>query len=215
MTFAMACQLLIDNDALLKLARYGLLDAVVETFCCSSHVVRVLATAKYSLLPAKNRLRQCKDEDSALKLEDFLKRSASLDIVDASPALLDTLNAIPSIDAGEALLLAVGASDRETLIITGDKRALAALSSDPAVSHVANALAGRIMTLEVVLQQLVEQQFAYTQSCVRSKPDVDKAISNVFGVSAPATIDSVHEGLTSYIEHLRGLTGALLRAPSD
>jgi hypothetical protein len=210
----MARQLLIDNDALLKLAQYGLLDAVVEAFGSSLHDVRVLATAKYSLLPAKNRLLRCKDEDSANRLEDFLKRSAPLDMVDADPALLDALNAVPSIDAGEALLLAAGASDWETQVIIGDKRALAALSADPAVSHVANALAGRVVTLEVVFWQLVEQRFAHTQLCVRSKPDVDKALSNVFGVSAPATMDSVLEGLASYIEHLRGLTGALLRAPS-
>lgn len=210
----MAYQLLIDNDALLKLARYGLLDAVIETFGSSPNDVRVLATAKFSLLPAKNRLLRCKDEDSANRLEDFLKNSAPLNMADADPDLLDVLNEVPSIDAGEALLLAVGASNRETQVITGDKRALAALSADPAVSHVANALAGRVVTLEVVFLQLVEQRFAHAQSCVRAKADVDKALSNVFGISAPATIDSVREGLASYIEHLQGLTGVLLRVPS-
>ena len=111
------------------------------------------------------------------------------------------------------LLLAAGASDPETLVITGDKRAVAALCSDCSISQVSNALAGRVVTPEIIFWQLVKKDFTHTQSCVRCKPDVDKAISNVFGVSAPATIDSVREALTSYINHLRGITGGLLLVP--
>jgi hypothetical protein len=51
----MSQPILIDNDALLKLARYGLLDEAVALFECTPTDVRVLATAKYRLLPAKNR----------------------------------------------------------------------------------------------------------------------------------------------------------------
>ncbi len=209
----MARRLLVDNDALLKLARYGLLDALVTMFGVDVRDIRVLATAKYSLLPAKNRLLRCKDEDSANRLEEFLARSGPLGPVDTDANLLDALSAIPSIDAGEALLLAAGASDYETLVITGDKRALAALCADSSIAQVADALAGRVLTLEVIFWQLVNMDFTHTQSCVRSKPDVDKAIGNVFGVSAPATIDSVREALASYINHLQGVTGGLLLVP--
>ena len=209
----MARRLLVDNDALLKLARYGLLDALVSMFGFDVRDIRVLATAKYSLLPAKNRLLRCKDEDGANRLEEFLTRSDPLSPVDTDANLLDALSAIPSIDAGEALLLAAGASDYETLVITGDKRALAALCADSSIAQVADALAGRVVTLEVIFWQLVNKDFTHTQSCVRSKPDVDKAISNVFGVSAPATIDSVREALASYINHLQGVTGGLLLVP--
>lgn len=209
----MTRRLLVDNDVLLKLARYGLLDALVNIFGIDVSDIQVLATAKYSLLPAKNILLRCKDADSANRLEDFLTRSVPLNPVDLDTNLLDTLSAIPSIDAGEALLLAAGASDPETLVITGDKRAVAALCSDCSISQVSNALAGRVVTLEIIFWQLVKKDFTHTQSCVRCKLDVDKAISNVFGVSAPATIDSVREALTSYINHLRGITGGLLLVP--
>lgn len=209
----MTRRLLVDNDALLKLARYGLLDALVTMFGVDVRNIRVLATAKYSLLPAKNRLLRCRDEDSANRLEEFLTRSEPLSPVDTDTNLLDALSAIPSIDAGEALLLAAGASDHETLVITGDKRALAALCADSSISQVANALAGRVVTLEVIFWQLVNKGFTHTQSCVRSKPDVDKAISNVFGVSTPATIDSVREALASYINHLQEVTDGLLLVP--
>lgn len=209
----MTRQLLVDNDALLKLARFGLLDALVTMFGVNARDIRVLATAKYSLLPAKNRLLRCKDEDSANRLEEFLTKSEPLSSVDTNIHLLDALSAIPSIDAGEALLLAAGASNYETLVITGDKRALAALCADSSISKIANALAGRVVTLEVIFWQLVNKCFTHTQSCVRSKPDVDKAIRNVFGVSTPAPIDSVRVALASYINHLQGVTGGLLFVP--
>lgn len=209
----MTRRLLVDNDALLKLARYGLLDALVTMSGVDVRDIRVLATAKYSLLSAKNRMLRCNDEDGANRLEEFLTRSDPLSPVDTDANLLDALSAIPSIDAGEALLLAAGASDYETLVITGDKRALAALCADSSIAQVADALAGRVVTLEVIFWQLVNKDFSHTQSCVRSKPDVDKAISNVFGVSAPATIDSVREALASYINHLQGVTGGLLLVP--
>lgn len=209
----MTRRLLIDNDALLKLARYGLLDTLATMFGVDIRNIHVLATAKYSLLPARNRLLRCKDEDDANRLEEFLTKSTPLSPADTDTNLLDALSAIPSIDAGEALLLAAAASDNETLVITGDKRALAALCADSSIAQVEEALAGRVVTLEVIFWQLVNQDFTHTQSCVRSKPDVDKAISNVFGVSAPATIDSVREALASYINHLQGVTGGLLQVP--
>jgi hypothetical protein len=206
----MSQPILIDNDALLKLARYGLLDEVVALFGCSPTDVCVLASAKYSLLPAKNRLRFCEDEESTARLEAFLRTSKPLDAQSADPDLLDVLNAIQNIDAGEALLLAVGATNRDTLVITGDKHSLAALCSHASVTHVSNAVAGRVVSMEVLFSILVERQFAHVQKCVRSKPNVDKALSIAFGVTTPADVNSVREGLNSYIRHLRNVTGALL-----
>jgi hypothetical protein len=206
----MSQPILIDNDALLKLARYGLLHEAVALFGCTPTDVRVLAAAKYSLLPVRNRLRFCEDEESAARLEAFLRTSQPLDAGSAEPDLLDVLNAIQNIDAGEALLLAVGATNRDTLVITGDKRSLAALCSHDSVAHVSNALAGRVVSMEVLFSILVEHQFAHVQECVRLKPNVDKALSIVFGVTTPANFNSVREGLNSYIRHLRNVTGALL-----
>jgi len=207
--------ILIDNDALLKLARYGLLNEAVALFDCFPRDLRVLATAKYSLLPAKNRLRLCEDEESAARLEAFLRTSNPLEAGSADPELLDTLNAVQNIDAGESLLLAVGASNRDALVITGDKRSLAALCSDDSVAHVSRALAGRVVSLEVLFIHLAEHQFAHVQECVRSKPDVDKALSFAFGVTTPTPSELVQEALTSYVRQLRDITGTLLYAPLD
>ncbi|MCP2729697.1 hypothetical protein [Limnofasciculus baicalensis] len=207
--------LLIDNDALLKLARYGLLDQALALFKCTPTDVSVLPAAKYRLLPAKNRLRFCKDEESAARLEAFFKTSNRLDAGLADPDLLDILNAVPNIDAGEALLFAVAANNRNTLVITGDKRSLEALCSYDSVAHVSKALAGRVVSVEVLFSMLAEYRFTLIQELVRAKPDVDKTLNNVFGVTVPADFESVKEGFASYISDLRRKTGTLLYVPSD
>ena len=209
----MSQPILIDNDALLKLVRYGLLDEAVAVFGCAPTDVTVLATAKYSLLPAKNRLRFCKDEESAARLEAFLRTSKPLDAGLADPDLLDVLNAVPNIDAGEALLFAVGATNRDTLVITGDKRSLAALCSHDSVTDVSNALAGRVVSIEVLFSILVEREFAFIQERVRAKPDVDVMLKIVFGVTYPVDFESARDGLASYIRDLRSVTGTLLYVP--
>lgn len=211
----MSQQILIDNDALLKLACYGLLDEAIALFKCTSTDVRVLGTAKYRLLPAKNRLRFCKNEESAARLEAFLKTSNPLDAGLADPDLLDVLNDVPNIDTGEALLFAVGASNRNTLIITGDKRSLAALCSHDSVADVSKALAGRVVSMEVLFSMLTEYQFTLIQERVRDKPDVDITLKIVFGVTVPADLESVKKGFNSYINDLRSTTGTLLYVPSS
>jgi hypothetical protein len=211
----MSQPILIDNDALLKLARYGLLDEAIALFESTPTDVGVLATAKYRLLPAKNRLRFCKDEESAARLETFLKTSNPLDAGLADPDLLDVLNAIPNIDAGEALLFAVGANKRDTLIITGDKRSLAMLCSYDSVADVSKALAGRVVSMEVLFSMLTEYQFPLIQERVRDKPDVDMTLKLVFGVTVPADFESVKKGFNSYISDLRSRTGTLLYVPSS
>ena len=207
--------ILMDNDALLKLALYGLLDEAVSVFGCTASDVCVLATAKYSLLPAKNRLQLCKDEESAARLEAFLRTSSPLNVGAADPELLDLLNIIPNIDTGEALLFAVGSTNRDTLVITGDKRSLVALCSYDSVSNVSEALAGRVLSMEVLFLMLIEHQFALIQERVRAKPDVDKTLNIVFGVTVPGNVESVREGLDSYIRDLFSKTGTLLYVPPN
>ncbi|MEZ2320791.1 MAG: hypothetical protein ACBR15_17520 [Microcoleus sp.] len=207
--------LLIDNDALLKLARYGLLDEAIAIFGCTPADAIVLATAKYKLLPHKNRLRFCKDEESATRLEAFLRTSNQLDAGLADPDILDLLNDVPNIDTGEALLFAVGASNSNTLVITGDKRSIKALCSHDSVADASKALAGRVVSVEVLFSMLAEYQFTLIQERVRAKPDVDKALNNSFGVTVPADLESVKEGLNSYIRDLHSKTGTLLYVPSS
>jgi len=202
--------LFIDNDALLKLASYDLLDTALNMFNIQWEDIQVLATAKYALLPAKDRLRRCKTEQCATRLESFLSRVTKLSADDADATTLDALAERPGIDAGEAVMFAVAASKSDSFIITGDKRALEALQIGQSLDGVREALAGRVLSLELLFSFMVEGDFAQVQACVISQPGVDKALTNIFGVSAPASLESVRAALDSYVAHLRRLTGTLL-----
>ncbi|MDD5247562.1 MAG: hypothetical protein PHY45_01155 [Rhodocyclaceae bacterium] len=202
--------LFIDNDALLKLANYDLLDTALTMFGIRPDDIHVLATAKYALLPAKDRLRHCKTDESANRLETFLSKASKLNAECVDSEVLDALSAKPGIDPGEALMLAMATSDSDSYIVTGDKRALEALHDGKALDEVRSALAGRLLSLELLFLFLVEGDFERVQACVRGQPGVDKALTNAFGVSAPASSESVRAALNSYVEHLRRLTGALL-----
>jgi hypothetical protein len=203
--------ILLDNDALLKLASYDLIDEALQSLQLKPGDVAVLPTAKYALLPTRNRLLRCKDEQTASRLEAFLAACSVIPQEQISPELLDKLTGIQSLDAGEAVLFAYAASNPDAIVVTGDKRAVGAL----ATADVADALSGRVMVLESLVAAMVLDAFAPVQEKVRSKPQVDKSLANVFGRSAPASIDGVVEGLDSYIRYLIEQTGALLWRPPD
>lgn len=205
---------LMDNDAVLKLARYGLLGEALLALKCTPTQVRVLPTAHYTLLPAKQPLRHCKDSASAHRLGEFLGQAGKVDTSAADPALIDALVAIPGIDPGEAMLFALAAAQADTIIVTGDKRAVQALCAAPEAAGAVGALSGRVICMETLFRGLAEHDFASTQSRVRGNGEVDKALTAIFGVAAPATLESVRQGIDSYEGALRAKTGALLRTAS-
>jgi hypothetical protein len=208
----MCAVVLIDNDALVKLARYGQLDQALLALGHTSAQVRVLQTATYTLLPSKQPLRHCKDQASADRLAAFLDQVEKIDASTADAALLDALVTVPGIDAGEAVLFACAATQPGTLVLTGDKRAVQALHDSPVAAPAVAALENRVICMEALFRGLVMQDFASTQSCVRSNLDVDKALTAIFGVAVPASAESVQQGLNSYEGSLRAKTGTLLRA---
>ncbi|MFB9128618.1 hypothetical protein E2553_24615 [Paraburkholderia dipogonis] len=203
--------ILLDNDVLLKLASYDLIDEALKALDVQRGQVSVLSTAKYSLLPAKNRLQRCKDEETANRLEAFLKTCPVVSQDAIAPELLDELTNIQSLDSGEAVLFAFAASNRDAVVVTGDKRAISALMN----ARVAEDLQGRVMALESLFEVMTAEEVEPVQAKVRAKPAVDKTLSNVFGKSYAASAGSVREGLASYINHMKGQTGGLLWRPPD
>lgn len=64
----MALNLFVDNDVILKLAQYGILERLPELFSDQSEHVQliVLDSAKYKLLPRRSRLELCGSEEAAI-----------------------------------------------------------------------------------------------------------------------------------------------------
>lgn len=206
----MARLILLDNDALLKLCSYDLFDQALNTLSASPDDVYVLPTAKYSLLPAKSRLKRCKDALTADRLEQVLKHVKVLSQEVTNLETLDALLNFPGLDSGEALLITHATEMNDALIITGDKRAVAALASVDELENIASQLEGKVCTLELLIKQVSIDNFTSTQQKIRNKPDTDKSLTNIFGTTTAASNESVLEGLNSYINHIKKATGGLL-----
>ncbi|AVX92147.1 hypothetical protein PkP19E3_31255 (plasmid) [Pseudomonas koreensis] len=206
----MALKLLIDNDVILKLAQYGMLEHLPKLFTRSGEIqLSVLDSARYKLLPKQNPLKLCKSEEAAAHIAALLGSAQKVSAADVDLDVLEQLNAIPGIDAGEALLFAAAAADAESVVLTGDKRALNGLSENH-LEAIAPSLKGKVIMLEGLIQGFVQLDHASTQHAIRSNPAVDKALSMVFGVSAAASEESIQAGLNSYVGHARKLVGEMI-----
>ncbi|MGX1182973.1 hypothetical protein AB7M29_000652 [Pseudomonas sp. F-14 TE3623] len=209
----MALKLFVDNDVILKLAQYGILEHLLKLFPGQDGHIQLLAldSARYKLLPKRNRIELCKTEEVAFRIEAFLDSATKLTPGDVDLDVLERLNAAPGIDAGEALLFAAAANGAEGRVLTGDKRALAGIAEQN-LDHIGPLLINKVITLEALIQGFVELDHPATQNAVRSNPVVDKALTMVFGMSAPASEESVQEGLYSYVGHIRKSLGELLHS---
>ncbi|MHC6228174.1 hypothetical protein ACYU03_25955 [Pseudomonas sp. X10] len=206
----MALKLFIDNDVILKLAQYGMLEHLPKLFTRSETIqVLVLDSARYKLLPKQNPLKLCKSEEAAAQISTLLGLAHKISASEVDLGVLEQLNAVPGIDAGEALLFAAAAADAECVVLTGDKRALIGLSEHH-LEAIAPSLRCKIITLEGLIQGFVELDHSGTQHAIRSNPAVDKALSMVFGVSTAATEETVQAGLNSYVGHIRKLLGDMI-----
>ncbi|WP_236235028.1 hypothetical protein [Pseudomonas tohonis] len=198
---------------ILKLAQYRILDRLPELFSDQEGHVQliVLDSAKYKLLPKRNRLELCGSEEVALQIEHFLDSSTKLSPGAVDLDTLEIFNATPGIDVGEALLFAAAAGDHNGRILTGDKRALSSLLTQDPV-QLTSWLTNKLITLEALIQGFALLDLPAIQHTVRANAGVDKALTNVFGVSAPASGDSVRAGLHSYVEYLRRSLGGLINS---
>jgi hypothetical protein len=147
-------RLLVDSDAFAKLGVAGLLAPLLEVFG-----VTLADCGRLPALPHMLRrggLPRLYGQSACDALQELANTIALAP--QASPEWLQRLIAVPQIDAGEAQLLA-SAAEHSLLIVTGDKRALIAVA---AISGFAEALAGRIVTVEAALLSL----------CIRLGDDV-------------------------------------------
>lgn len=137
---------LVDTDIFCKLGTTGLLEQALSLFGAR--------VAECGRLPALPHMLQ---RGQLVKLYGEAACTALLPIASAMPTVpappsewLGRLVNVPLIDPGEAQLFSCAAAG-SLVILTGDKRALRALAG---VEGFADALAGRIVTLEALLLAL-------------------------------------------------------------
>jgi hypothetical protein len=202
----MALKVLVDNDALIKLAHWHLLDRLVTTFDASWEEIGVLASIGFRA--RKRDAKLFRSNEVADELAMSLAQAGSLDVQD--PEIFSRLQEIVGLDAGEVELIAACVAEPGSILITGDKRALEALAQ-PDLENIAAHLAGRVICVEQLLVMMADgdSPAAIIDSVVPYR-DIDRAIACVIGASG-CTDQNFRDGRASYISDLRSRTGALLQ----
>lgn len=196
-------RLLADNDALLKAAHWGLLDAVPALIGGAWSDVACLPQ-----FPPRVRRAEAKlfpDASVAHALANRLSRTVELPEPDAN--VLSALQAEPGIDSGELLLLGALASTQDARLLTGDKRALRVVAQSATRFHCQY----RVVCVEQLLLFGLEQFGApVLLAQVRKWATRDQAALAIFGRHGDKSDADLREGLHSYIRSLDGEAPGLL-----
>lgn len=143
--------LFLDVDALHKLGAYDALGDALTALGLQRSDVWIPSTAKFKLR-LKNEAEATRRHGAATaaRLRGFI---ASVNEVTEAPTEKEKaqLENIPGLDPGELILIATAARSDRSLLLTGDKNALRALSSEPRCSAFSKRLAGRVICFEQVL----------------------------------------------------------------
>jgi len=211
---------LIDNDVLLKVCAYDLVDEFLELF--ASTQLLILPTAPYVVESVIKRTGRMKDKARATASLHRLVAAASMvepsaDEIQAAAVLEEQAHQENfELDGGESILFVLLSNSKAKVLLTGDKRAIVALEQvSPSLSKPAS-VARKITSLEQVISALIQKKSPEEIAAkVCSEPDVDKAIAICFRCSSGNfEPNSTMEGLASYIGDLRRAAPTLL-TPDD
>jgi len=196
---------LLDNDVALKIACYSLTSEMLEAPMSGNGGLGMLGVGRFVVRGRLDRATNVTDVARArASLEHLLTAVALLEPDDEELAIAAELEREARLrdfemDVGESQLLAMLTKRDLDVLITGDKRAIAAMAV------VAPRIAAeRIACLEQLMVRILEVgSTGHIRSCVCSEPRVDIAITACFACAAGALdIDDITAGLASYIGHL-------------
>lgn len=204
---------IIDNDVVLKIARWNLLSELIELLGGDSELIYHLPTCVHALCGRPSRMKKvgC-DEASAGRIRAFCSTTRPLSD-NADPLLLETLAAISGIDAGEVLIFASATGSHDSVTYMGDKRSLLALAGAGILGELMPLLDGRVKCLEQVMGELILQEGveAIGRKVLACAPPADIAVTLVFrGKDGMRPNDDIWAGLESYYLDLKSRTGGLL-----
>ena len=120
----MPSMLLVDNDVLIKLAHWDLLDHLPTCFDLDWQHVASLTSLKFRARRADAKL--FRTPAVAAVLAERLEQCA--EVPAGTSAHLSQLQGIVDLDAGEVELVAACLEDPDALLISGDKRAVVAIA---------------------------------------------------------------------------------------
>lgn len=214
----MSKQVLLDNDVVLKIACYSLVSEILAAITIEGTTPGMLGVGRFVIKSRLGRARGIADVESAKAAFERMLEEVSLlepdysELEIAAELEAEANRRNLELDGGECQLLAILTNRACRVLVTGDKRAIAAMTV------VAPEMAAdRIGCLEQVMAHLVQLggvDAVRTRVC--TEPGVDRAISVCFSCShGPTRQEEVLAGLASYIGYLNKKAPGLLLPGCD
>jgi hypothetical protein len=197
-------RLLVDVDALCKLAHWDLLSKLPTLLGVPLANTSTLTSARFraqnSLTKPDGKVfRNVEAAHVALHAIGQMAQPLSLD-----PAASVGFADIQGIDPGEAVLFATLVSSTDVRLLTGDKRALRALSE--LLPDVRAAVAGKIVIVEQVVEAALNTfGIDWLRERVCPWKHVDTSVSMIMGSRCDLSEQAVRENLASAIGEMRQL----------
>lgn len=204
---------LLDNDVVLKTCTYRCQDEVANLTSRSDGPAAVLTVATYAIRTRLERSTTINDKAAALTAFDsMLQKISKIEATQAEVAIAGELEEEAAacgleLDVGESLLLAILLERNCSYLLTGDKRAIAAIAKlKPGETG------QRIICFELLIAALLQHiPHGELRARVCAEPSTDKAITNCFGCSATGVEEAdILAGLGSYYSSLARTAGAVL-----
>ena len=199
----------LDNDIVIKGICLGLLNAICEAVA-PNEPIGVLGTARFVVAASIRRVDVARRSAALEDLTAFLDSVDILDPTDTEQQFAADLEAAAqrlnvALDTGESQLCAIVIERAMTLLLTGDKRAIAAAERLIGVVPRLAEISGRLLCLEQATGRLLEAgDYAEIRRAVCAEPEVDKALTICFSCGRPDVPQGkVIEGLRSYVDDLR------------
>lgn len=203
-----------DTDSIVKMGRYGLLNAFEALAIAQGHprpfrrlfeIKRKIDSARSD--PAKSLF----GTKIALEMSwSFATDCVEIPRAESNP-VLEALLDIDGIDPGEALLLEYAVRNPNALIVSGDKRMIRALCGPDGAQFHAQVL-GRVVHVDRVVQMLGAQPDKWTavRAAIIAAPACDVAI---YDAVAPQYADSIaQQRLLALATDWEAASNGLLRA---
>lgn len=191
----------IDNDVVIKLAQYDLLQELTQCLSHNGNQFFVLETLYYvARLNDLTPPTMFDSTESGQRALDFYNSCKKAEITSTQIANLIQQIDTPNLDEGELILIGCAMENGHSPVVTGDKRAVYA--TDQLANSIVRLQTCKFIILERALRFILkhcDHNVIFTK--IQNKPDIDKALSICFKNNGSLSLEDVNRALDSYINH--------------
>lgn len=205
---------LLDNDFLIKLARWDLLDDYLQAFDISIADVRAIVSLRHRLYldqaRRKPNLKLVGSAAAAERLQLFL--ATVKPPIPTDPHFNSVATGIDDFDAGEVVLVSALVAGGGQYVYTGDKRAIKAMATFKDTPFDAK-LRNRVVCLEQAILAIIDKfGFAHVRQSIAADFAADQGIEkNCFSMAAQTPEQHVRTYLAAKIAELQEDCGGILK----